>query len=360
MTSQDALDKASNARPGEEIDAEILGQFLAERLEGFEGPLTVRQFTRGHSNLTYLLSTPSREYVLRRPPFGAKEIKAGHDMLREHRVLAKLAPIYRKAPMPRVAVGDEESPIGAPFYVMDRVEGVILRASPPKGVSLTPQVMRSLSIATVDALAELHAIDIESTGLIELGKPDGYISRQVSGWTERYSKARTDQIDAMESTARWLLDHIPTSSRRATVIHNDFKYDNMVLDPNDLSQIKAVLDWEMSTVGDPRMDLGTTLAYWFTENDPDELRTLPLGLTSLPGNLNRREVLDRYIEKTQQPFDDALFFYVFSLFKVAVIAQQIYFRFARGYTQDPRFGTMIMGVHLLGQAAERSIQTGVI
>jgi aminoglycoside phosphotransferase (APT) family kinase protein len=241
---------------------------------------------------------------------------------------------------------------------MERVRGVIIRAKPPKGLELTPEFMRQLSENFVDNLVRLHAVDWRAAGL-DIGKPEGYLGRQVAGWTERYGKARTDDIPEMEQVAKWLAGHIP-AELAPTFIHNDYKYDNLVLDPDDLPSIRAVLDWEMATIGDPLSDLGMALAYWSQQDDPEERAALPFGLTTLPGNMTREELVARYAEKSGRDVSGIAFHYVLSLFKVAVIAQQIYYRFKQGLTKDERFAAMIFGVHILSRTAARAIDTGSI
>ena len=359
MSASELVDRARAVRPGEELDAAWLEKYLAEKVPGLTGPLEVEQFPGGHSNLTYLLRMGERELVLRRPPFGAKAIKAGHDMGREYRILSALLPVYPKVPRPLVYCGEGESPMGAPFYVMERVRGVILRAKPPKGLELTPERMRRLSESFVDNLVELHAVDWRAAGLGEIGKPEGYVGRQVAGWTERYGKARTDEIPEMEQVAEWLAGNLPAETA-PTLIHNDYKYDNLVLDPEELPRIRGVLDWEMATIGDPLSDLGMALAYWVEAEDPEELKALPLGLTMLPGNLTREELVARYAEKSGRDTRGILFHYVLSLFKVAVIAQQIYARYKAGLTKDERFAMMIFGVQMLSRAAVRALESGSI
>ena len=352
------LDATRPPRPGEELDAARLRAYLAGRLPELEGPLAIEQFPSGHSNLTYLVRAGARDLVLRRPPFGAK-IKTAHDMGREHRILSALAPVYPKAPRPLVYCEDEHV-LGAPFYLMERVRGVVLRGSlPAAALALDAASMRRLSTALVDTLAELHGVDAAAAGLGELGHPAGYVRRQVEGWTERYLKAKTDDVPAIEEVAAWLARNLPPESG-AALIHNDLKYDNVVLDPDDLTRIVAVLDWEMATLGDPLMDLGTTLGFWLDPDDPDEHKALPFGPTLLPGNLTRPEILARYAERTGRRVDDALFYYVFALLKIAVIAQQIYKRFVDGHTKDGRFAAMIMGVRILGATAARALERGRI
>ena len=357
MSTPEWLDRTRAVRPGEELDVAWLERYLAEKVPGLTGPLVVEQFPGGHSNLTYLLRMGEKELVLRRPPFGAKAIKAGHDMGREYRILSGLLPVYPKVPRPLVFCGENESPMGAPFYVMERVRGLIVRAKAPKGLELTPELMRKLSENFVDNLVELHAVDWRAAGLGELGKPEGYLGRQVAGWTERYGKARTDDLPEMEQVAKWLAGNLP-AELAPTLIHNDYKYDNLVLDPDRLPGIRAVLDWEMATIGDPLSDLGMALAYWAEASDAEDRRALPFGPTMLPGNLTREELVARYAGKSGRDTRGIAFHYVLSLFKVSVIAQQIYFRFKQGLTKDERFAAMITGVRVLSRTAARAIETG--
>ncbi len=347
------LDQPRDVRPGEELPIEKLTAYLRAQLPHYAGALTVKQFPSGHSNLTFLLQVGEQELVLRRPPFGAN-IKTAHDMGREYKILSHLHPVYDKVPRPLLYC-DDDSVIGAPFYVMERVRGIVLRAKPPQGLALTPEVMRDLSRALVDNLAAIHAIDYAAAGLSDLGKPQGYAARQVRGWTERYANAKTDDIPEIERVAAWLTEHIPPESG-AALIHNDYKYDNLVLDPNNLRNIRAVLDWEMATIGDPLMDLGTSLGYWVEANDPEELRALAFGLTMLPGNLTRAEIAQRYARVTGRDVAHIQFYYVYALFKIAVIVQQIYNRYRQGFSHDPRFAKMIDAVRVLGMTAAREIE----
>ena len=357
-SSSVAVDTAKPVRSGEELDLGRLEPYLRECLPSWNGPITLAQFPGGHSNLTYLLQLGDRQVVLRRPPFGSK-VKTAHDMGREHRILSRLPVVYAKAPR-ALLYCEDLAVIGAPFYLMDRVEGVVLRGPRPKGVVLDEITMRLLSERTIDGLAELHAVDYAAAGLGDLGHPDGYVARQVTGWSERYVKSRTDDISEMERVARWLADHQPGRAPAAALIHNDFKYDNLVLDPADLTKIRAVLDWEMATVGDPLMDLGTTLGYWIDPDDSEPMRLLPFGPASLPGNLKRLEVVERYAKTTGREVGDMLFYYAYATFKVAVIAQQIYFRYKQGLTHDERFAAMISGVQILASQAARAIELGRI
>ncbi len=381
-------DRARSVREGEALDVAALEAYLREHLPGFAGPLEVRQFPSGHSNLTYLLREDvatsrgdqdatgdaggdtdgdtdgdaaggaRREYVLRRPPFGAR-IATAHDMGREYRILSRLRPRFAKVPR-ALLYCEDEGVIGAPFYVMERLRGVILRDNQQAAeLGIAPATMGRLCTALVDGLAELHAVDLDESGLADLGKPAGYVERQVTGWTQRYRKAQTDELPEVDEAIAWLAANQPPE-RGVALIHGDYKYDNLVLDPADPTRIQGILDWEMATVGDPLMDLGTTLGYWVDPADPEENKMLPVGPTLVPGNLDRRQVVERYAEASGRDPGDALFDYIYGLFKVAVIAQQIYKRYRDGHTTDPRFAMMIVGVNLLGQQAARAIDRGRI
>ncbi len=345
------LDQPQNIRSGEELNIAQLEAYLKQQIPEICGALQIQQFPSGYSNLTYCLQFGERELVLRRPPFGAK-IKTVHDMAREYRILSGLIQAYPKVPRPLLYC-DDESIIGAPFYVMARVKGVILRAQPPAGMNLSPELMRRLSESCIDNLVEMHQIDFARASLSELGKPEGYVERQIRGWTLRYQNSRTDEIPEIERVIEWLNANLPPKSN-AALIHNDYKYDNLVLDPDDLSQIIAVLDWEMATIGDPLMDLGTTLGYWIEPDDPPEMKMF--GLTHLPGNLNREQLAARYTEKSGREIYNIVFYYVYGVFKISVIVQQIYFRYKQGLTQDKRFAPLLHVVRACGKTAQAAIE----
>jgi aminoglycoside phosphotransferase (APT) family kinase protein len=349
------IDSARPVRDGEQLDVARLQDYLATHLPEAAGPLAVEQFPHGHSNLTYLIRSGDREWVLRRPPFGNR-VKTAHDMGREYRILSKLCHVYPPAPRPVLSC-DDDSILGAPFYLMERRKGVILRGSPRADQPIPPELVQRLCQTLVDNIALLHSLDYHSAGLADLGKPEGYVERQVTGWTKRYQDARTDDVPDLERTMVWLAENRPAESAGATLIHNDFKFDNLVLDPNDLTHVVAVLDWEMATLGDPLMDLGTTLAYWTEPSDPAPLHQFIVGPTTVSGSLSRRELVERYAETTGRDTSNMLFSYVCGLFKVAVIAQQIYARFARGLTQDPRFANFDKVVAALGLGAVRAIDS---
>jgi aminoglycoside phosphotransferase (APT) family kinase protein len=348
-------DEPRDVRAGEELALAALTSYLEAEL-GAHGAVTVQQFPGGHSNLTYLVHHGDREYVLRRPPFGSK-VKSAHDMGREVAVLSKLAPVYERAP--RVLANEPSGDvIGAPFYLMERRLGVILRKDLPASLAADHGKLRGLCELLVDALVDLHAVDFRAAGLGELGKPAGYVERQVAGWTERYTGSQTDDIPAITEVAAWLAAHRPADGPPA-LIHNDFKFDNMIFDP-DLTRITGILDWEMATIGDPLMDLGTSLSYWAEAADPPAYHKMPFGPTASPGMMTRAEIAARYLERSGRTTDHLVFYYAFGLLKTAVIAQQIYYRFAKGITKDARFGAFIFAVRLLSEQASTAIARGSI
>lgn len=271
-------DTTITTRQGEDLDLQKLNDFLKGNSPGLGKILSVTQFPGGYSNLTYCISTKDSEYVLRRPPFGAS-IKSAHDMGREFKVLSTLSASYKKIPKPIIYCESLEI-IGSPFYIMERIKGVILRANTAPKFGLAPSLFKTLSENLIDNLVALHALDIHATGLDQLGKPDGYVQRQVEGWTSRYYAAETDKLETMDAVAQWLKINMPKAQLPA-FLHNDYKYDNVVLNPDDLTEILGVLDWEMATVGDPLMDLGGTLAYWSEADDDPMLKAF--NLTWLPG-----------------------------------------------------------------------------
>jgi aminoglycoside phosphotransferase (APT) family kinase protein len=349
------LDQPIPLKQGEQFDLAALNNHLQDHAPSIGKITGINRFPGGYSNITYCIQTSTKEWVLRMPPAGA-QIQSAHDMGREFRVISLLQPHYRKVP---TVIHYCENPaiIGTPFYIMERIQGVILRAGNAPNMQMDPSLMHQISIALVDNLVELHAIDIIETQLIELGKPDGYVNRQVAGWVKRYYAAETDTIDHMNRIADWLSNNFPRV-QQPTLLHNDYKYDNVILDPENLSKIIGVLDWEMATVGDPLMDVGASLAYWFEAGEEAILKTY--NLTWLPENISRKEWVDRYAEKTGRDVSDILFYYIFGLFKNAVIGQQIYYRWKQGNSNDPRFGALLPLIKLLSFKAVNALERNSI
>src|SRR5580704_15576641 len=350
-------DQTTPVRQGEELDLAKLEAFLLSHFPDETGLLVVRQYPSGHSNLTYSLQIGSREMVLRRPPFGSK-VKTAHDMGREFRVLSKLHAHY--PPAPQVLLFCEDvSVLGAPFYLMEPIHGIILRSDVPQGLDFSPAVAQCVSESFLDNLALLHSLDYNAVGLADLGKPQGYLERQVRGWIERYYGSKTHDIPEVETISTWIQENMPASSA-AALIHNDYKYDNVVLDPNDLTRIIGVLDWEMCTIGDRLTDLGSALAYWVDASDPPEILETRWGPTTYPGSLTRAQLVQRYAQKTGRDVSDMAFYLAFARFKIAVIVQQIYYRYHQGLTHDERFATMPHRIKLLLRAALQTAETGAI
>jgi aminoglycoside phosphotransferase (APT) family kinase protein len=348
-------DSTKPVRQGEAINLAVLNTYIREHAPEMGMITSISQFPGGYSNLTYCLHTAEKEYVLRRPPVGAN-IKSAHDMGREYKVLSLLKPYYGKVPRP-VLYCESPEVISAPFYIMERISGVILRAASAPILQLPAQQLRCISESIIDNLTLIHALDIQTTGLHQLGKPEGYVQRQVEGWSKRYFKAETDRIEGMNILADCLQQHQPVS-RSDAFLHNDYKHDNIILHPENLSRIIGVLDWEMATVGDPLMDVGATLAYWTEAGDSQALRSF--NLTWIPGNFTRQEVIDRYAAKSGRDLSDIAFYYIFGLFKNAVIAQQIYARWKQGLTQDARFGSLLLIVKDLAEKALQTLESGKI
>jgi aminoglycoside phosphotransferase (APT) family kinase protein len=353
----DFRDRPANMRPGEELDLVRLEPFLRTHFPDATGPLEVAQFPSGHSNLTYLLRLGDREMVLRRPPFGTK-VKSAHDMSREYRVLAKLHAVYPAAPEV-LLYSDDITILGSPFYVMKPIHGTILRRSLPPGLNFTADIARRLSESFVDNLARLHALDYSAIGLADLGKPQGYLERQVRGWIERYHGSKTHELPEVEQISAWLVNNLPPAGE-AALIHNDYKFDNVVLDPTDITKIVGVLDWEMCTIGDPLSDLGTALAYWVGPEDAEELQKIRWGPTNCPGSLTRAQLVERYARATGRDVSNMVFYVVFARFKVAVIVQQIYYRYHHGLTKDQRFASLLEVAKILLRASLRSAESGAI
>lgn len=346
----------STVRAEDAFDVEQVHSWLSRRVDGLTGPAPeVVQFTGGASNLTYLLryEHPGRELILRRPPAG-KKASSAHDMAREYRVQKALKPVFPYVPAVR-ALCQDPSVIGGDFYVMDKVPGLILRGRLPAGMTLSPVQARGLSEAFVDTLAALHEVDPAAAGLADLGRGTGYVRRQVEGWTGRYEQARTWNTPSFRRVTAWLNDNQPEDCG-ACVIHNDWRLDNLVLNERDLS-VTGVLDWEMATVGDPLMDLGSALAYWVQADDSRMARAMRRQPSHLPGMLTRAEIVERYCDRMGLPADDWVFYEVFGLFRLAVIAQQIYYRYHHKQTRNPAFRSLWLAVNYLDRRCLSAIRS---
>lgn len=341
-------------RPSENLDWQRLAEYLRRELAdpGIAGvdpkaEMQVEQFPGGHSNLTYLIRFGGTEVVMRRPPFGPVAPRA-HDMARESRVLTAVHPHFPLAPRPFLLCEDT-SIIGSVFYVMERRQGIVIRTEEPPQVAGNEELRQRISGSVIDALADLHAIDVIGHGLDSLGKPAGFVARQVKGWTERWQGSKTSEVAEMERLARWLEQRIPADGARPSLVHGDYKLDNVMLDAVEPHRLVGVFDWEMSAIGDPLVDLGIVLAYWvhLASAHDSSISTV----TSRPGWFGRSEILDRYSSRTSFNLDGIALYEVFALFKLAVVVQQIYARYARGQTDDPRFAGMGQQVLSLARLA---------
>ncbi len=345
-------------RKGEELPEKSLKSFLLDQglIQSVASELFVKQFTHGYSNLTYLLSIEGRDYVLRKPPAGA--IKRGHDMSREFKVQSGLANGFSKVPQMH-AYSNDESILGSEFYIMERVEGIILNFKEAKKRGIAPESFAKISDTWLESMVELHQLNYKILGLEDLGRPEGYVERQVTNWGKQYLKAATEEVQAAHQIMSWLQDHQPREYD-SCLIHNDFKYDNVVFKDDTWSEISAILDWEMATLGDPLMDLGTSLGYWTIQSDPEFLKQGIPSPTLFPGNPKRSEIVESYAKKSGRKVDNILFYYAFGLFKIAVIAQQIYYRYNKGLTTDPRFAQLNKASELCCVWAMKCVQSNSI
>ncbi len=362
--SADVGDRPAAVRGEDAFDVAAAADWLrANAPEAMRGALVgtpeVQQFAGGASNLTYLLRYPELDLILRRPPSGTKS-KGAHDMRREHDVQAALRPVFPLVPAMVGYCGDE-SVIGSEFYVMERIPGIILRKNLPAGLDLDEPTVRTLCLAAIDTLAGLHSVDVASSGLAPFGKGEGYVTRQVAGWSKRYRAARTKGVrhgvGSFEKVMRWLEANQPADVANC-LIHNDFRFDNLVLDEADPTRVVGVLDWEMATLGDPLMDLGSALAYWVQSDDPKWFRGFRRQPTHLPGMLTREQVVAAYAERTGRTVtpEQWTFYEVFGLFRLAAIVQQIYYRYANGQTTNPAFKEFRLAVILLEWRCRRLIR----
>jgi aminoglycoside phosphotransferase (APT) family kinase protein len=350
----------SAVRAAEQLDWDRLSGYLRERLApcgvddlDLSRAMEVAQFPGGHSNLTYLVRFGDAELVVRRPPFGPVAPTA-HDMAREYRWLAALHPVFPQAPRPYLLCEDP-SVIGSIFYVMERRRGLVVRGEEPPALADRPQARTRASEALIDTLAGLHALDVAASGLSDFGKPAGFVERQVRGWSERWRRSRTAEVPEMDALSAWLQDHLPPAPARPAVVHGDFKLDNVMLDPHDVGRIAAVLDWEMSALGDPLVDVGILLSYWGPTAAPEQHDTLTT-VTHRPGWYTRDDIIERYAARTGFDLSSIRFYETFALFKIAVIIQQIFYRYSQGQTDDARFASFGARVSFLARVAAESVR----
>lgn len=342
-------DDTIEVRTDEQFDETKLATYLAGRLPGSENLLTVKQFGGGAANLTYLLDYGSHEYVLRRPPLGPVA-KSAHDMAREYKVLSVLHKAFPYAPQAYVYCADADI-IGAEFFVMARQHGIVVRRSIPKLFANSPDAARRMSAALVDALADFHAVDYASLGLSDLGRPSGFTARQIEGWYGRWQKAQTHDLPAMDTIYAWLKDNLPPT-QDFSLVHNDYKLDNVMLSATDPGKIVAIFDWDMCTLGDPLSDLGALLTYWSEPSDPPSLQAVAMMPVGDVGFMTRAELVERYAERSGRSVHNINFYHTLGLFRLTVIIAQIYIRFKRGQTQDQRFAAFEYMIPLMAQAAQ--------
>jgi len=345
-------------RKGEGLHEEHLKKFLLQEglIKDKKSELTVRQFSHGYSNLTYLLKIEEKEYVLRRPPFAAP--KRGHNMGREYKVLHNLHEVFDKTPR-TYAYSEDTDILGAPFYLMNKVDGIILTAREAMDRSIPAEAFKTIANTWLDAFVELHAVDYKAAGLDSLGRPEGYVERQVLNWGKQYLAAATEEVPVAGKVMAWMEGHQPIEYGYS-LIHNDYKYDNVVFADDRWKKVAAILDWEMCTLGDPLMDLGTSLGYWTTMADADFMKKGLPSPTIMPGNPTRTELVQQYALKSGRDIRHLTFYFVYGLFKIAVIAQQIYYRFKHGHTTDPRFADLNKVSALCCNTAWQAIQKNKI
>ena len=343
------VDEPVDVRSGEELDAPRVREYLLENIPGLSGDIEIRQFPSGFSNLTYLVKIGEKEMILRRPPSG-KKAKTAHDMSREFRILKILKPHYHYCPE-AMLYSENEEVMGCPFYVMERVKGIILRKKLPDGLAFSERESEQLCDRLIGVQCELHLLDYKKIGMEEFGRPLGYVRRQVDGWSGRYRDARTPDAPDFEAVMAWLQSKMPAESPHVSIIHNDYKFDNVVLKPENPLEITGVLDWEMATIGDPLMDLGSSLAYWVNHDDPPNLQMVRMLPTTEKGMLTRDEIVRRYAGRMGMEISNFDYYLCFGLFRLAVIAQQIYYRFYHGQTKDKRFEMLIFAVKILEETA---------
>ena len=338
------IDVGGNVREGEELDVAAVENWLKQQGIELHGQADVTQYSGGASNWTYRLKYNNADLILRRPPKGTKA-KSAHDMAREYHVQHHLSPFYSVLPE-MVALCQDESVIGCDFYVMKRIKGIIPRAKLPPELQFGEAEVNKLCVNVIDKLIELHQVPYQGTELEKLGKGDGYCRRQVEGWDARFEKAHTLNVPSFKFVRKWLLENIPDDTNTC-IIHNDWRFDNVILDPNNPTEVIGVLDWEMATLGDPLMDLGSALAYWVEDTDNMIFKSTRRQPTHLKGMFTRKQVVDYYLKKMDMQTENWTFYEVFGIFRLAVIAQQIYYRYYHQQTNNPAFKDFWIVIHAL-------------
>ena len=348
-----AQPEALSARPGEELDPVLVADYLRPRLPRTEGKLEIVQFIGGRANLTYLLRFGAQEYVLRRPP-PPPVAPGAHDMAREYRVLSALHTVFPLAPKTYLFCEDD-SVMGVPFFVMERCQGLVIRQDMPPQYLDDLDLQRRIATALVDALADLHQVDFQALGLETLGRPEGFMARQVAGWTRRWERAKPFESPLMEAVTQWINEHIPTSPP-ASIVHNDYKLDNTMLDAEDPGRLIAIFDWDMCTLGDPLADLGQLLCYWPEAGDSTaRIEAFP-SPTMLPGFLTRAEVVQRYAERTGTDVSHIAFYEAYGLWRTATVVAQLFMLYQQGQSKDERLSWYDRRMQAFAEAAEDVIQ----
>jgi aminoglycoside phosphotransferase (APT) family kinase protein len=344
-----------DVRRGEELDPQQLDRVLKQVIEGLEGAPVIKQYASGASNLTYLISYANRELVLRRPPPGAKAASA-HSMIREYRVISALESVYPAVPK-GIYYSDDASLLGSEFYLMEKVEGILVKSSLPAAWNFNNVDRQGFGKTVFNKLIELHKVDYAAAGLADFGKPQGYADRQIHGWNKRFSNAQTADVCAFEDVQEWLVANIPTTANEnsAALIHGDFRIDNVMIDPRDPFKVIAVMDWEMAALGDPLMDLANSLAYWVHCDDPPTLQAIKQQPSDAPGMLRREEIIAYYAEQTGFDTSKWDFYEVYGYWRLVGILQQLYFRYVNKQTKDPRFAAYGQGVSQLGEYCRQLI-----
>lgn len=351
------IDQPVAVRDGETLDAAAVNGFMKAALPELTGEPVIRQYPGGASNLTYQVDYGERSFVLRRPPFGTLA-KSAHDMLREARIMESLKPVYPYVPN-IIAICDDHEVLGADFYVMERLSGIILRQDYPQGFDLNEADTRKLCASVVDKLVDLHQVDYQAAGLEHIGKGAGYVERQISGWSGRFRKAHTPDVGNFEQVMAWLQEKMP-ADHSLCVIHNDFRFDNAVLNPDNPFEVIGILDWEMATLGDPLMDLGNTLAYWVQADDEGPFQMMRRQPTHRPGMMTREQVVEYYLERSGFTISSFDYYEVYGLFRLAAIMQQIYYRFYHGQTKDKRFAAFGHAINYMQKRCERLIEQSAL